>query len=80
MDKGLEVMHRIHLIVREWNTEDEFNAYQESSGSRGTANENDGQDGCNAYESDNWINYESECNDLPDVDNIEGSYPGILLS
>lgn len=78
LDKGLEVMHRIHLIVREWNTEDEFNAYQESGGSRGTANKNGEQDGCDAYQSDNWISYESECNDLPDVKDItSGDYIGI---
>ncbi len=79
LNKGLEVMHRIHLIVREWNTEDEFNAYKESNGSRGTANENGEQDGCDAYGSDTWINYESECNDLPDVKDIEGNYHGIFI-
>ena len=77
LNRADEVMHRIHLIVREWNTEDEFNAYRESSGSRGTANENDGQDGCNAYESDDWISYESECNDLPDVDDVESGKAGL---
>ena len=77
LDHGLEVKHRIHLIVREWNTEDEFNAYKESNGSRGTANKNNEQDGCSAYESDNWINYESECNDLSDVDDLGNNYPEV---
>ena len=35
LDNGHEVIHRIHLIIREWNTEEEFTKFVESNGSRG---------------------------------------------
>ena len=35
LDNAHEVIHRIHLIIREWNTEEEFNKFVESNGSRG---------------------------------------------
>ena len=35
LDKAKEVKHRIHLLIREWNTQEEFNRFKESNGSRG---------------------------------------------
>ena len=35
MNHAYERKHRIHLVIREWNTQNEFNRFVESKGSRG---------------------------------------------
>ena len=69
-DKGLEIKHRIHLVVREWNTIEEFNNFKESTGSRGDPDVV-GAEGsfCDYYESDeNNILKDTACDDAWDVD------------
>ena len=52
LDKAKEVKHRIHLLIREWNTQEEFNRFKESNGSRGDSDivGLEGS-GCDYYES-----------------------------
>ena len=77
LDAGYEVRHRIHLIVREWNTEEEFLDYQSSEGSNGDANYSQDSDACDYYSPDNWISPEPQCNDLQDVEDLRGDYPEV---
>ena len=69
-DKGMEIKHRIHLVVREWNTIEEFNNFKESTGSRGDPDVV-GAEGsfCDYYESDeDNILKDTACDDAWDVD------------
>ena len=82
-DSNFEVLHRLHLIIREWNVLDEFGAFQDGGGDSGDP-DIEGPEGsdCNYYESDEFG--DDDCNDLKDLDDfIEGRivtpfypYPG----
>ena len=51
LDNAKEVKHRIHLLIREWNTQEEFNRFKESNGSRGDPDtEGIEGSGCDYYE------------------------------
>ena len=76
LDSGHESLHRIHLIIREWNTEEEFNKFVESEGSRGDPDEG-GDEGidCDYYElADNISDTDKDyfifhpCDDAADLD------------
>ncbi len=73
-DEAFEVRHRIHLIVREWNTEEEFTSFQETGGSRGDPDVV-GQEGafCEYYTADeeNILEQDTECNDFLDMEDWE---------
>ena len=71
MDSAHEVMHRIHLIIREWNSQEEFLNFRESEGSRGDPDVGgvEGSD-CDYYsqnETGNTIQF-GDCNDAFDAD------------
>ena len=71
-DRGYEVKHRIHLIIREWNTQEEFLLFKDSEGNRGDP-DNVGDEGavCDYYEQDKDNLYQlsdGQCNDAVDVD------------
>ena len=70
LDNAKEVKHRIHLLIREWNTQEEFNRFKESQGSRGDP-DTEGREGsgCDYYESTQAVF--GACNDLDDADDFE---------
>lgn len=73
LNAAREVKHRIHLLIREWNTQAEFHSFVESQGSRGNPDE-EGAEGsiCEYYEAEEGsILRDSECNDFWDLDNYE---------
>ena len=77
-DNSREVKHRIHLLIREWNTQEEFNRFKESNGSRGDPDTGgiDGKEGseCEYFEKKTPIF--DDCNDLRDADDPIGKvYP-----
>ena len=77
LDSNYEVLHRVHLIIREWNTLEEFLNFQDSEGRSGDPDiEGNEGDECLYYEPDEQIG-NSRCNDFSDIDDI-GSYPEIL--
>ena len=70
LDKAREIKHRIHLVVREWNTQEEFNTFKDTSGGRGDPDVV-GLEGssCEYFESaENSILKDTECNDMLDAD------------
>ena len=84
LDSAHEVKHRIHLIIREWNTEEEFTKFVDSNGSRGDPNigGSEGTD-CDYYSLDDRIpdtpkerkRFFSNCNDM--TDQIKTGHPEI---
>ncbi len=70
-DRAEEVKHRIHLIIREWNSVEEFMDFKDSQGDNGDPDVvgASGSD-CDYYEddNDNVRAGESKCNDMDDVD------------
>ena len=78
LNKAREIKHRIHLVIREWNTQEEFNTFVESKGGRGDP-DLEGAEGsiCEYYEAGEAnILTDTECNDVWDVDNLESSEAG----
>ena len=69
LDKAREIKHRIHLVIREWNTQEEYNSYKETRGSRGDPDVV-GTEGssCDYYEADEQLLRDTNCNDLMDAD------------
>jgi hypothetical protein len=70
LDKAREIKHRINLVIREWNTQEEYNSYKETSGGRGDPDVV-GAEGsiCDYYESEEEaILKDTDCNDFADVD------------
>ena len=74
LDNAKEVKHRINLLIREWNTQEEFSSFKESEGSRGDP-DTGGLEGseCDYYEKSNAIF--GSCNDLRDADDFGTDYP-----
>ena len=72
LDGNMEAVHRLHLIIREWNTLEEFYSFKESAGRSGDADIS-GREGdeCQYYEPDEFGN--NDCNDLTDLDDIIGN-------
>ena len=69
-DSSREVKHRIHLIIREWNTREEFEEFKTTAGSDGDPDigDNEGNE-CEYYESeDKYLKDDGRCNDMVDVD------------
>jgi len=91
LDKAREVKHRIHLLIRDWNTQEEFTRFKETEGSRGDADV-EGEEGsfCKYYEAKESGLFDSNCNDLLDLDDWENTtssdsedyaeYPRIIYS
>ncbi len=85
MDRAKEVKHRIILMVREWNTQKEYNRFKESLGSSGDP-DIAGEEGslCDYFTSDEKTLFkrDSDCNDLLDLDDWEaddyGKYPRVI--
>ena len=75
LDPAREVKHRIHLLIREWNTKEEFTRFKESEGGSGDPDIG-GAEGseCEYYEKDKAIF--GDCNDLYDSDDTI-TYPEI---
>ena len=73
LNQNKEVLHTIKLIIREWNTQEEFIRFKESEGSRGDPDIT-GAEGseCDYYEN-NTLNF-GDCDDLWDVDKFESDY------
>ena len=71
MDRAKEVRHRIILLIREWNTQKEYNRFKESLGSSGDpdsgGNEGDLCDYFTADEDDLFAR-DAYCNDFLDLD------------
>ena len=70
LDKSFEVKHRIHLVIREWNTHEQFARFKESKGGRGDPDVV-GTEGeaCKYYTAQDASipNRETQCNDFLDV-------------
>ena len=80
LDQNYEVRHQIHLIIREWNTQEEFLSFKESNGSSGDPDTGgDEGDGCDYYTANTHAQYFGACNDLTDLDDQDdkGSYPNL---
>ena len=82
-DKAKEVKHRIHFLIREWNTIEEFTKFKESSGSRGDPDiEGIEGEACDYFKPEytttkDFVDYTfSNCNDLDDADDIT-NYPEV---
>jgi len=70
LDSNYESLHRIHLIIREWNTREEFLSFRDSDGRSGDPDV-DGEEGsgCPYYEADEVLHHTStNCNDFADLD------------
>lgn len=78
LDAGGDALHRVHLIIREWNTFEEFSDFQDSDGDRGDPDIS-GTEGeeCQYYEPDEFG--DNDCNDLFDLDDVmsERDYPHV---
>ena len=74
---NFESLHRIHLIIREWNTKEEFISFEDSDGRSGDP-DIDGEEGgdCPYYEADEKLLGRTNCNDFLDLDDY-GTYPYI---
>ena len=73
LDKAREIKHRINVGIREWNTQEEYNSFKETKGSRGDP-DIEGQEGsfCEYYEAEeNDILKSTLCNDIMDLDDWE---------
>ncbi len=78
LDKAREIRHRIHLVVREWNTQEEYNSYKETAGSRGDPDVV-GAEGsiCDYYDAEEAsILRDTECNDFVDIDDWDAEEHG----
>ncbi len=78
-DRAKEIKHRIILLIREWNTQKEYNKFKETLGSSGDP-DIVGEEGdlCDYYTSDENLLFErdSYCNDLLDLDDWQTDEPG----
>ena len=71
LDSDFEVLHRVHLVIREWNTLQEFLTFQDTEGRSGDPDiEGSEGDECPYYEADEQIGSRTECNDFWDIDDI----------
>ena len=80
LNANAEALHRVHLIIREWNTFEDFYNFQESNG-RTINPDVSGKEGvdCQYYEPDEFG--DNDCNDLLDLDDIieaPQAYPHVL--
>lgn len=68
LDSNHESLHRVHLIIREWNTKEEFLSFQDSDGRSGDP-DLEGEEGgdCQYYEADEKLG-STKCNDFSDID------------
>jgi len=82
LDSNYEALHRIHLIIREWNTQEEFLSFQDSDGRSGDPDV-DGEEGsdCPYYEADEALHHaHTDCNDFADLDDYLEASDGITQS
>ncbi|MDE0151322.1 MAG: hypothetical protein OXK80_02340 [Bdellovibrionales bacterium] len=70
LDSNMEALHRVHLTIREWNTQEEFLSFKESNGGSGDP-DIDGEEGsdCPYYEADEKLG-STNCNDFLDLDDF----------
>ena len=72
LDSNHESLHRVHLIIREWNTKEEFLSFKNSDGRSGDPDLEGTEGGdCQYYESDEKIGFQgnfANCNDYLDLD------------
>ena len=73
LDSNFEVLHRVHLVVREWNTLEEFLTFQDTEGRSGDPDVTgtEGSD-CLYYEADEQLESSTRCNDFWDIDDVNG--------
>ncbi len=69
-DQAYEIKHRIHLIIREWNSQEEFRDFKDSQGNNGDSDVVGEAGGdCDYYEQDEDYKLEDrQCNDMQDAD------------
>ena len=79
LDQNQDELHRIHLLIREWNTKEELDDFKDSEGSRGDPDVvGSGGVDCEYYESEeNFLRLFSPCNDIEDADDWTRGYPEI---
>ncbi len=84
LDQAREIKHQIHLIIREWNTVEEFDRLIDSEGSRGDPDK-EGNEGtnCDYYEAEEKLGIIqfTDCNDIYDADDFikeNKDYPEIF--
>ncbi len=79
LDSNFDALHRTHLMIREWNTKEEFLNFKDSDGRSGDP-DLDGEEGgdCPYYEADEILG-NTNCNDFQDLDdfNTLNSYPKV---
>ena len=71
LDSNFEILHRVHLVIREWNTLEEFLTFQDTEGRSGDPDVTgtEGSD-CLYYEADEQLGSSTRCNDFWDIDDI----------
>ena len=69
LNSNYEALHSVHLIIREWNTKEEFISFKDSDGRSGDP-DLEGEEGrdCNYYEADEKLLGRTNCNDFLDFD------------
>ena len=79
LDPNQEELHRIHLIIREWNTKEELDRFKESEGNQGDSDiVGAGGSECEYYETEeDFLKLFGPCNDLQDADDWTSGYPEI---
>ncbi len=79
LDPNQEELHRIHLIIREWNTKEELDRFKESEGNQGDSDiVGAGGSECEYYETEeDFLKLFGPCNDLLDADDWTSDYPEI---
>ena len=86
LDSNFEILHRVHLVIREWNTLEEFVTFQDTEGRSGDPDiEGEEGDECLYYEPDEFLSHSGQqCNDFSDIDDIHdqelplSKYPYVL--
>ncbi len=78
LDENFETLHRVHLIIREWNTQEEFLNFAEDGRSIDPDIEGEEGSDCSYYDSDEILrDTHNRCNDFLDLDNYttQNQYP-----
>ena len=69
LNDNYESLHTVHLIIREWNTIEEFLSFKDSDGRSGDPDLSGEEGGdCNYYEADEKLLGRTNCNDFLDLD------------
>ena len=77
-NKARERKHSIHVAIREWNTQEEFNTFVKSKGGRGDPDVEGAEGSICEYYAAGEVSLlkDTDCNDVWDLDNLESAEAG----